>query len=276
MSRHSIEVAELAIISASFQLMDTAGNMGNKVSGSSKEEDNPSTETKDGDEADHATSTAGPASDNADPDSAKEIAELGETSPVDLDEEDLSHKSANDGNGSAELHLLLQDSDTESRSVSSKKSSQSTKQRDSNMEDVSSEDEFEAMKPRARCMSAESLASNEEKQPRPETPCLDEKSSAPSPTIPTGCEPLSESDKESEAEKEPELLSLSDAKGIKIVIRSIEEELDDIESEEGSFSEQEVTAKKEKTKNIIPVTTSEEMDLQIKDVETVGECGSLP
>lgn len=267
---------------------DTSENtcdMGNKVSGSSRQEDtgNQSTGTKDGDEADHAASTYPPPSDNttppiADPDSAKEIAHLEEcatkTSAVDLDlDEDFSNRSANDGNGSAELHLML-DSDTESRSGSSKKSSQSIKQRDSNMEDVSSEDEFESMKRSARCMSTESIVSNEERQ-RPETPCLDERESAPSPIIPTGCEPLSESDRESEAEKEPELLTLSDAKGMKIVIRSIEEELDDIESEEGSFSEQEVAAKKEKKKNILQ-GASEEMAVQIKEVESVvGECDIL-
>lgn len=167
---------------------------------------------------------------NEDPDDfAEELAELEEAEDV----QESSQRLANDGDESQEVNLLM-DSDTES-----KKSSASNRRPDSNAEDLSSDDELsEKATAEKRRLSTESISNDELEGAaatsakgtaggRPGTPCLDENQALL-------LDPVSDSDA-------PDSISPTkwDSKGIKIHIRSMEEELDDIESEEECYSEQE-------------------------------------
>lgn len=225
--------------------------MGNKVTGSSKEEE---TQSKSAD-PDHAALAevseepvrAPSAPLETDPDFAEELAELERTE----DGPGTADASPCDGDAEMDLNLLL-DSDTESKSQSSKKSSQSTKPAD-NMEDVSSDDDdFQKREKRNSRLSTESITSMDEEvargeEKRPGTPCLDEKRPVPV-SIPSGCEPLSDTDRDSEAgESSPvKKEEFHGPRGVKLHIRSMEEELDDIESDEESFNDPELWERKKK------------------------------
>lgn len=130
---------------------------------------------------------------------------------------------------------------------------------------VSSEEENEFSdnnKAINRRLSTESITSNEElvgvKSGLPGTPCQDEANQKESvnvdqvkktllpPTSTSNCEPISDSEKELDDKEDSNTsvkLRLSDPDGLRIHIGSIEEELDDIESEEGNYSDKEAVGK---------------------------------
>lgn len=201
-----------------------------------------------------------------------------------------------DGNPSQEAMTLRFDSDdTESRSVGSVRSRKSSvtsvkRAEEENMDQVSSEDENEFCSDNetkkkkkkkdatSNRLSTESITSNDELR-REEvvdgTPCQDEKEKVAEEgeslidpekvqrvtrNLSMGCEPISDTERDSDGGCETSRkVKLSTPLGMKIHIRSIEEELDDIESDEENYSEQEQVAVKK---------AQEEED---KEMEVVGD-----
>lgn len=198
-----------------------------------------------------------------------------------------------DGNPSQEAMTLRFDSDdTESRSVGSVRSRKSSvtsvkRAEEENMDQVSSEDENEfcsdnetkkkkKKEATSNRLSTESITSNDELR-REEvvdgTPCQDEKEKVAEEeeslidpekvqrvtrNLSMGCEPISDTERDSDGGCETSRkVKLSTPLGMKIHIRSIEEELDDIESDEENYSEQEAVKK-----------AQEEED---KEMEVVGD-----
>lgn len=180
----------------------------------------------------------------ADPDFAEELAEL--------------EKSGGDTEDVLDLEF-----DSELPETPVKKDTEVVGDRIGEVVSSEEEDEFSDNNKASNRLSTESITSNEElsgvKSGLPGTPCQDETNQTQKESVnvekvkrtllpPTSnCEPISDSEKELDDKEDSNTsvkLRLSDPDGLKIHIGSIEEELDDIESEEGNYSDKETVDKK--------------------------------
>lgn len=186
---------------------------------------------------------------DADPDFADELAEL--------------EKSGGDSEDVLDLEF-----DSELPETPVKKDTEVVGDRIGEVVSSEEEDEFSDNNKASNRLSTESITSNEEllgvKSGLPGTPCQDERNQTKEesvnvdkvkrtllPPTTSNCEPLSDSDKELDDKEDSNTsvkLRLSDPDGLRIHIGSIEEELDDIESEEGNYSDKEAVEKKREKK----------------------------